>query len=122
VSIVYNPSEVAQVLRINEETVRRAIRNKQLTALRIGDQYRLSPTDLGNWIGMERYLELFRPLEDAVRVLGMGALSDAEAETLALEAVHAVRSASSRFVDAPAPNRVPRVSQGIKPKRVTKTK
>ena len=67
-SVIYSPSEVAQVLRINEETVRRAIRNKQLTALRIGDQYRLSPTDLGQWIGMDRYLELFRPLEDAVRV------------------------------------------------------
>jgi excisionase family DNA binding protein len=55
-SAIYSPSEVAQVLRINEETVRRAIRNKQLTALRIGDQYRLSPTDLGHWIGMDRYL------------------------------------------------------------------
>jgi excisionase family DNA binding protein len=121
-SVLYNPSEVAQVLRINEETVRRAIRNKQLTALRIGDQYRLSPTDLGNWIGMERYLELFRPLEDAVRVLGMGGLNDAEAEALALEAVHAVRSSSSRFVDVPAPKRVPKVSQNIKPKRITKTK
>lgn len=121
-SIIYNPSEVAQVLRINEETVRRAIRNKQLTALRIGDQYRLSPSDLSTWIGMERYLELFHPLEDAVRVIGMGGLNDAQAEALALEAVHAVRASSSRFVDAPAPNRVPKIAQGIKAKRVTKTK
>jgi excisionase family DNA binding protein len=112
VSAIYSPSEVAQVLRINEETVRRAIRNKQLTALRIGDQYRLSPTDLGLWIGMDRYLELFRPLEDAVRALGVGGLNDDEADALALEAVHAVRASSSRFIDASAPKRTPRVSQG----------
>jgi excisionase family DNA binding protein len=121
VSVIYSPSEVAQVLRINEETVRRAIRNKQLTALRIGDQYRLSPTDLGQWIGMDRYLELFRPLEDAVRVLGSGGLNDDEADALALEAVHAVRASSSRFVEANAPKRTPRASQVVK-RRATKSR
>lgn len=125
-SVIYSPGEVARVLRVNEETVRRAIRNKQLTALRIGDQYRLSPSDLGKWIGMDRYLELFRPLEDAVQVLGTGGLNDDEAHALALEAVHAVRASSSRFVDAPAPERTPRASPGIKstavkPKRIAKS-
>lgn len=74
-SIVYTPGEVARVLRVNEETVRRAIRTDKLSALRVGDQYRLSPTDLARWIGMDRYLELFSPLEDARQVFGSGGLT-----------------------------------------------
>ncbi len=107
-SIVYSPSEVARVLRINEETVRRAIRTHKLSALHVGDQYRLSPSDLGKWIGMDRYLELFNPLEDAHRVFGSGGLEDTEAEALALEAVHSVRASSIRFTQGPAPKRTAR--------------
>jgi excisionase family DNA binding protein len=106
-SIVYSPGEVARVLRVNEETVRRAIRTNKLSALRIGDQYRLSPADLGQWIGMDRYLELFSPLDDARQVLGSGDLNEAAADALALEAVHAVRKGSTRFVEGPAPKRTP---------------
>jgi hypothetical protein len=65
---------------------------------------------------------LFRPLEDAVRVLGVGGLNDDEAEALALEAVHAVRASSSRFIDASSPKRTPRVSQGTKQSRSAKTR
>jgi len=114
-SIVYSPGEVARVLRINEETVRRAIRTQKLSALHVGDQYRLSPTDLGKWIGMDRYLELFSPLEDARQVFGSGGLSDDEAHALALEAVHAVRAASARLIEGPAPKRVP--ARAARPKR-----
>jgi excisionase family DNA binding protein len=102
-SIVYSPSEVAQVLRINEETVRRAIRNQKLSALHVGDQYRLSPSDLGKWLGMDRYIELFSPLEDARQALGSGGMNEAEADALALEAVHAVRENTIRLVESPAP-------------------
>ena len=102
-SAVYTPSEVARVLRINEETVRRAIRTRKLTALHVGDQYRLSASDLGKWIGMDRYLELFNPLEDARAALGLGGLNDADADALALEAVRAVRSETVRIIEGPAP-------------------
>ena len=104
-SLVYSPSEVAQVLRINEETVRRAIRNQKLSALHIGDQYRLSASDLGKWLGMDRYIELFSPLEDARQALGSGGLNESEADALALEAVHTVRATATRLIEAPAPKR-----------------
>lgn len=116
-SMVYTPGEVARVLRINEETVRRAIRTGKLSALHIGDQYRLSPTDLGKWIGMDRYLELFSPLEDARQVFGTGGLSDDEADALALEAVRIVRAASARLVEGPAPKRSS--ARASRPKRHT---
>jgi excisionase family DNA binding protein len=106
-SAIYSPTEVARVLRINEETVRRAIRNDKLTALHIGDQYRLSATDLIKWIGTDRYLELFSPLDDARQVLGAGGLSEAEADALALEAVRAVRAQSTRITEGLAPKSAP---------------
>jgi excisionase family DNA binding protein len=104
-SFAYSPSEVARVLRINEETVRRAIRTNKLSALHVGDQYRLTPTDLGQWIGMDRYLELFRPLEDARRALGSGGLDEDEAYEIALGAVRAIRASTVRFTEGPAPER-----------------
>lgn len=107
---VYTPAEVARALRVNEETVRREIRREQLGAVQIGRQYRITVPDLIAWLGQERYLELFRPHEALLTLLGSGGLDEehaaAEAETL----VRRARAEASRQPEgvAPSPEQVAR--------------
>jgi excisionase family DNA binding protein len=91
-SVVFTPLEVAQVLRVNEETVRREIRRGKLSAVRVGNQYRMAASDLAKWLGDERFLELFSPLEALSNLLGSGSLSDKEAASLAEKAIKAARA------------------------------
>jgi excisionase family DNA binding protein len=91
-TVVYTPLEVAQVLRVNEETVRREIRRGNLTAVRVGNQYRMAASDLAKWLGDERFLELFSPLEALSGLLGSGGLSEKEAVSLSEKAVKSARS------------------------------
>jgi excisionase family DNA binding protein len=105
-SVVFTPSEVAQVLRVNEETVRREIRRGNLSALRVGNQYRMAPSDLAKWLGDERFLELFTPLEALSGLLGSGGLAEKEATRLAEKAVKDTRTElwSSRAKTGIAPS------------------
>lgn len=91
-SVVFTPLEVAQVLRVNEETVRREIRRGNLTAVRVGNQYRMAASDLSKWLGDERFLELFSPLEALSGLLGSGGLSEKEAAILSEKAVKDARA------------------------------
>ena len=85
-SYIYTPAEVAHVLRVNEETVRREIRREQLGALQVGRQYRITAPDLIAWLGQDRYFELFRPHEVLLSLLGSGSFDEdaaaGEAEAL----------------------------------------
>lgn len=60
---VFTPVEVAQVLRITSETVRRKILSGELGAIEVGGekrkQYRITLTDLNRWLGPERSAQLF---------------------------------------------------------------
>ena len=53
---VYTPTEVAQILRVSEETIRREIRRDQLRALQVERQYHITPADLVAWLGKARYV------------------------------------------------------------------
>jgi len=50
----YTPAEVAELLQIHVETVRRAIRDGRLKSHRFGRQHRISTTDLQRFIDSER--------------------------------------------------------------------
>jgi excisionase family DNA binding protein len=101
---IYTPAEVAQALRVGEETIRREIRRKRLPAIQIGRQYRITPGDLIGWLGRERYLELFSPLEELFSLLGSGGLADAEAQTEAEALVRRARGETVRTIEGPAPS------------------
>jgi excisionase family DNA binding protein len=91
-TLAYTPEEVALRLRVSEETVRREIRAKHLSALQVGKQYRIAPSDLIAYLGKRRYEEWFGPREDLRAVIGSGGLEEAEAHELAARAVRAVRA------------------------------
>jgi excisionase family DNA binding protein len=57
--IVYTTTEIAQRLRVSEESVRREIRRGQLQAMQIGRLYRATSGDLIAWLGEVRYNQLF---------------------------------------------------------------
>jgi excisionase family DNA binding protein len=88
---VYSPAEVARLLRVNEETVRREIRRGHLRALRVGNQYRSTVSDLAKWLGEERFAELFSPLGVLSELIGQGNLSEVQATRVAQQAVAKVR-------------------------------
>ena len=50
---VYKPRDVADVLRVSEVTVARAIRNGKLSAFRVGGQWRILGSDLSQYIHFE---------------------------------------------------------------------
>jgi excisionase family DNA binding protein len=56
---VFTTAEIAHVLRVSNESVRREIRRGQLHAMQIGRQYRSTADDLIAWLGANRYNELF---------------------------------------------------------------
>ena len=101
---IYTPTEVAQILRVNEETIRREIRREQLRALQIGRQYRITAADLMAWLGEERYVEIFRPHEALLALLGAGDLGDAEVSEVAQNLVHRARAETVRQLDGDAPS------------------
>ena len=100
---IYTPAEVAQVLRVNEETIRREIRRDQLGAVQVGRQYRITPADLVAWLGKARYLEIFRPHEALLEVLGAGNLDEVTAAEDAQSLVYQARSESGRQLEGGAP-------------------
>ena len=106
---VYTPAEVAQILRVNEETVRREIRREQLRAVQVGRQYRITPADLIAWLGKERYVEIFRPHEALLELLGAGDLDDDVASETAQMLVRRARAGIRQVEgDAPSPEEVRR--------------
>ena len=107
---VYTPAEVAQILRVNEETIRREIRRDQLRALQVGRQYRITPADLMAWLGKERYVEIFRPHEALLELLGAGRLGNDVASETAQKLVYRARAEMTRQTegDAPPPEEVRR--------------
>ncbi len=60
---VFTPVEVAQVLRVTSETIRRKIISGELGAIEVGGdkrkQYRITLSDLNRWLGPERSTQLF---------------------------------------------------------------
>ena len=80
---VYTPAEIAVVLRISEKSVRREIQRGRLSAVRIGNQYRISPGNLIAWLGRTTFHELFTPLEG---------LDEAEATATAIRVIAQVRA------------------------------
>lgn len=60
---VFTPVEVAQVLRVTSETIRRKIVSGELGAIEVGGgkrkQYRITLSDLSQWLGPERSTQLF---------------------------------------------------------------
>lgn len=60
---VFTPVEVAQVLRVTSETIRRKIVSGELGAIEVGGekrkQYRITLSDLNRWLGPERSEQLF---------------------------------------------------------------
>jgi excisionase family DNA binding protein len=106
---IYTSAEVANALRVSEESVRREIRRGALTAARIGNQYRLTANDLAAWLGESRYRELFSPLGPLGALIGFGGLEEGAAHALASQAVNEVRQANPRTasgVAAPTPAEV----------------
>ncbi len=105
---IYTSAEVANALRVSEESVRREIRRGTLTAARIGNQYRLTANDLAAWLGESRYHEIFSPLGPLGALIGFGGLEEDAAHALALKAVKEVRvqAASVSGVTAPSPAEV----------------
>jgi excisionase family DNA binding protein len=101
---VYTPAEVARALRVNEETVRREIRRDQLGAVQVGRQYRITVPDLIAWLGQERYLELFRPHEALLTLLGSAGLDDEQAAAEATALVRRARSETTRQLEGEAPS------------------
>jgi excisionase family DNA binding protein len=106
--LVYSPAEVARLLRVNEETVRREIRRGHLGALRVGNQYRSTISDLAKWLGEERFIELFSPLGVLSELIGKGGLSETQAIQVASKTVKQVRKKTPlpRKYDGSAPTPV----------------
>jgi excisionase family DNA binding protein len=89
--LVYTPEDVARRLRVSEETVRREIRARHLSAQRIGKQYRIASSDLKSYLGEARFEEWFVQGNDLREAIGSGGLSEQEAIAFAEQAVRQVR-------------------------------
>ena len=50
-SPLLTPADVAQLARLSEKTIYRAIEGGRLCAAKIGNRYRISPEDYQLWIG-----------------------------------------------------------------------
>lgn len=101
---VYTTAEIAAILRVSEESVRREIRRGVLGAARIGSQYRVTTRDLSDWLGASHYHDLFSPLGPLSEIIGTGTLEE-----------HAASETASRLVakaraERPAPSRTNRVA------------
>lgn len=118
---VFTPAEVAAVLRVTPETIRRRIMAGDLRALEVGGkerkQYRITATDLADWLGLERASQLFG--------IGAGLLAleralaehtGEEVEAAVAEAVQAVRFQQHSQRDA-----LPALTQADIQKRFPKT-
>lgn len=102
---VFTPVEVARVLRVTSETIRRKIQSGELGAIEVGGkqrkQYRITLADLSRWLGPERSAQLFgvgaglTALENSLRGVD-GELLEGEVE----KAVRAVRSQASQVDEA----------------------
>jgi len=103
---VFTPKEIAYTLRVDEETVRREIRRERLNALQIGRQYRITTGDLVHWLGKERFIELFAPVEALTSIVGSGGLDEEEALDLAERLVKRARQETTRVPEAEAPSAV----------------
>ncbi|WP_102125540.1 helix-turn-helix domain-containing protein [Deinococcus planocerae] len=97
---VFTLAEVAAVLRVTPETIRRRIVAGELSAVEVGGrerkQYRITANDLARWLGSERAAQLFGigagllALERAFAERG-----EEEVEAAIAEAVEAVRQRRS---------------------------
>lgn len=97
---VFTLSEVAGVLRVTSETIRRKIVSGELGAVEVGGktrkQYRVTASDLSAWLGPERAAQLFgvcaglRALEEA-----FAAQPEEEVEAAIARAVRAERAVSA---------------------------
>lgn len=57
---VFTPAEVAEVLRVTEETILDAILRGRLRAIQVSEsEYRITAGDLRSWIGQDHFAELF---------------------------------------------------------------
>jgi excisionase family DNA binding protein len=90
-ALVYTPEDVARRLRVSEETVRREIRARHLSAQRVGKQYRIASSDLKNYLGEARFEEWFIRGNDLRDAIGSGGLPENEAIAFAEQAVRQVR-------------------------------
>ncbi len=89
---VYTPAEVARVLRVSEESIRREIRRGILNAARVGSQYRVTSNDLSTWLGATHYRDLFNPLGAISELIGTGTLEEDEATRVAIEIIAKTRA------------------------------
>lgn len=115
VQLVYTPAEVAAVLRVTPETIRRKIVSGELGAIEVGGkerkQYRITGHDLGEWLGIERTKELFG-IAGGVASLEkrLAEVPEDEFEAAIEEAVRAVRASSPKpqgqFLPTPTPEEI----------------
>lgn len=101
---IFTPKEVAQTLRVDEETIRREIRREHLKALQVGRQYRITTGDLVHWLGKERFMELFAPVEALTSILGAGGLDESAALDLAERLTKRARQEVPRVTEGKAPS------------------
>jgi len=50
----YTPQEVAEILKVHRRSITRWIREGRLTAVRVGQQYRISKQDLEKFLEQRR--------------------------------------------------------------------
>ena len=103
---IFTVAEVAQVLRVSPETIRRKIVAQELPALEIGHglrkQYRIAFKDLVTWLGLETAYYLFG-IDEKVNMLihAYAQLPEVEAEALLNEALQWARQHAPTYIPAP---------------------
>lgn len=53
----YTPQEVADVLRIRVQTIYEYIRMGKLPAIRLGNRYRITETDIEKFLAYQKYIQ-----------------------------------------------------------------
>ena len=107
---VFTPHEVASVLRVSPETIRRKIQAGELNALELGGserkQYRILLSDLVAWLGDERVRSLFGIGQAATTVREAFAdVSEAHLDEALAEAARARPKIIKRKTTQPTPSR-----------------
>lgn len=114
--VVFTPVEVAQVLRVTSETIRRKIISGELGAVEIASgkrkQYRITLTDLSRWLGPERSAQLFGA-DAGLHVLGeaLARVDDRYFEEELPEIIRQVRTeqplpAADSYLPTPTPEEI----------------
>ncbi|GAA5504091.1 hypothetical protein Dxin01_03859 [Deinococcus xinjiangensis] len=115
---VFTPVEVAQVLRVTSETIRRKIISGELGAIEVGGekrkQYRITFSDLSRWLGPERSAQLFGA-DAGIHALGeaLAKADDHYFEEELPEMIQKVRAerrlpASDAYLPTPTPKEIQR--------------